>query len=155
LIRRKGVYYFRAIANRNVLFPESAAAVRAAAGRVPLAIASGARREEILHILRTGGIEQCFAGIIAAEDVELGKPHPEPFSRAHGKLKDKDATLQVSECVAIEDSIGGIESAHSAGMPCLAIAHSYGPERLQAARPEWIIGSIADFVSWLEKELAT
>jgi beta-phosphoglucomutase-like phosphatase (HAD superfamily) len=61
--------------------------------------------------------------------------------------------LEVSECVAIEDSIGGIQSAHDAGMQCLAIAHSYGPERLRRVHPEWIINSISDFVPWLEKEV--
>jgi beta-phosphoglucomutase-like phosphatase (HAD superfamily) len=56
--------------------------------------------------------------------------------------------------VAIEDSIGGIQSAHEAGMRCLAIAHSYGPDRLRVANPEWVIASIADFESWLEKEVS-
>ena len=62
--------------------------------------------------------------------------------------------MKASECVAIEDSIGGIESAHGAGMRCLAIAHSYGPDRLKSANPEWVIDSIADFESWLENEAA-
>jgi HAD superfamily hydrolase (TIGR01509 family) len=154
LIRRKGVHYFEAIANKTVLFAEAPKAVRAATGRCPLAIASGARREEIIHILRQGTLEECFKAIVSAEDVEFGKPHPEPFLRAHEKLKERDAALKLSDCVAIEDSIGGIQSAHEAGMRCLAIAHSYGPERLQSAHPEWIIESIADFVPWLEKEVS-
>lgn len=154
LIRRKGVFYFQAIAHKSVLFADSVRAVQAAARRFPMAIASGARREEIVHILRQGGIEGCFAAIVAAEDVRFGKPHPEPFARAHEKLQALDGSLKPSDCVAIEDSIGGIESAHGAGLRCLAIAHSYGPERLQSANPEWIINSLADFVSWMEKEIS-
>jgi beta-phosphoglucomutase len=153
LIQRKGVYYFRAIAERNVLFSDAVTAVKTAAQLCPLAIASGARREEIIHILKQGHIERSFSAVIAAEDVKFGKPHPEPFLRAHEKLRECDASLSISDCVGIEDSIGGIESAHEAGMRCLAIAHSYGPERLKAARPEWVINSIADFVPWLEKEV--
>ena len=152
LIQRKSVYYFRMIAEKVVMFDQAPGAVKAAAAKYQLAIASGARREEIVHILRQGGIEDCFAAIVAAEDVQLGKPHPEPFSRAHEKLKEKDLSLKIEECVAIEDSIGGIQSAHGAGMRCLAIAHSYGLSRLKAAEPEWVIDSIADFVSWMEKE---
>jgi HAD superfamily hydrolase (TIGR01509 family) len=152
LIQRKSVYYFRMIAEKVVMFDQAPGAVKAAAAKYQLAIASGARREEIVHILRQGGIEDCFAAIVAAEDVQLGKPHPEPFSRAHEKLKKKDPSLRIAECVAIEDSIGGIQSAHGAGMRCLAIAHSYGLSRLKAAEPEWVIDSIADFVSWMEKE---
>jgi hypothetical protein len=37
-------------------------------------------------------------------------------------------------------------------MRCLAIAHSYGLDRLKVAEPEWVIDSITDFVSWMEKE---
>jgi beta-phosphoglucomutase len=154
LIRRKSEYYFRAIAEKSVLFADAVAAVTAAANHCPLAIASGARGEEIRHILKQGDLQSCFSAIIAAEDVKYGKPHPEPFLRAHEKLRERDASLKVSECVAIEDSIGGIQSAHEAGMRCLAIAHSYGPERLRSANPEWIIHSIGEFVSWLEKEVS-
>jgi HAD superfamily hydrolase (TIGR01509 family) len=153
-IRRKGVYYFQAIDARSVLFNATASAVRAAAGRYPIAIASGARKEEICHILRQSRLDDCFRAIISAEDVQFGKPHPEPFLRAHEKLKEKDSSLKTSECVAIEDSIGGIESAHQAGMQCLAVAHSYDPDRLSRANPEWVIKSLEDFVSWLEKEVS-
>src|SRR6185436_13122916 len=91
LIRRKGFFYFEAISHKNVLFSGSVAAVTGAAARWPLGIASGARREEILHILKQGGLAQYFSTIIAAEDVQFGKPHPEPFLRAHEKLREKDA----------------------------------------------------------------
>jgi len=154
LIRRKGIYYFEAIAENTVLFARAASAVRAAALKCRVAIASGARREEIRHILKQEGLDSCFGAIVSAEDVEFGKPHPEPFLRAHEKLREKDRSLKVSECVAVEDSIGGIQSAHGAGMRCLAIAHSYGPERLRSANPEWVIDSIADLPSWLEKEVS-
>jgi beta-phosphoglucomutase len=154
LIDRKSTYYFQAIAEKAVLFPQATAAVQAAAVRCRLAIASGARACEIRHILTQGGLEQCFSAVVAAEDVKFGKPHPEPFLRAHEKLREKDRSLSVSECVAVEDSIGGIQSAHGAGMRCLAIAHSYGPVRLQSANPEWVIDSIGDFVPWLEKEVS-
>ena len=152
LINRKGIYYFQRIAQKTVLFEKTAAAVHAAARRYPLAIASGARGAEIRHILRQDGLEGCFSAIISAEDVRFGKPHPEPFLRAHEKLREQDSSLKPGECVAIEDSIGGIQSAHAAGMRCLAIAHSYQPDRLRMASPEWVIDSIADFVPWLEKE---
>jgi beta-phosphoglucomutase len=153
LITRKGDYYFRMIAGKTVLFEQAGAAVRAAAVRYPLAIASGARGAEIRHILTQGGLDACFSAIIAAEDVQFGKPHPEPFLRAHEKLRERHSGLVPGECVAVEDSIGGIQSAHEAGMRCLAIAHSYAAERLRTANPEWLIGSIGDFVEWMEKEI--
>ena len=152
LIQRKSVYYFRAIADRSVMFESATAAVQAAVRKVPLAIASGAKINEIQHILGEAGLDGCFTAIVAAEDVKFGKPHPEPFLRALDKLREREPSLKASECVAIEDSIGGIQSAHEAGMRCVAVAHSYGRDRLQTANPEWIIDSIADFVRWLENE---
>ena len=154
LIRRKSDHYFQTIADKAVLFSEAGTAVKAATLHCRLAIASGARAEEIRHILTQGGLEGCFSAIIAAEDVRFGKPHPEPFLRAHKKLKERDRSLRIPDCVAVEDSVGGIQSAHGAGMRCLAIAHSYSPARLRSASPEWVIDSIADFVSWLEKEVS-
>jgi beta-phosphoglucomutase-like phosphatase (HAD superfamily) len=155
LIRRKSVYYFQAIAEKNVLFADAAAAVSAAASHCPIAIASGARMEEIRHILSQAGLTPCFSAIVAAEDVHFGKPHPEPFLRAHEKLRVMDGSLKASECVAIEDSLGGIQAAHGAGMRCLAVAHSYGADRLRTASPDWIIDSIGGFENWLEKEASS
>src|SRR5437867_2120251 len=66
LIQRKSVYYFRAIADRPVMFESAAAAVHAAAGKVPLAIASGAKLNEIRHILSEAGLHGCFTAIVAA-----------------------------------------------------------------------------------------
>jgi beta-phosphoglucomutase len=154
LIRRKSIYYFQAIAHKTVLYSDAVNVIQASAARCPVAIASGARREEITHILKQGGIDQCFSAIISAEDVEFGKPHPQPFLRAHEKLRERNGSLNISDCVAVEDSIGGIQSAHAAGMRCLAVGHSYLPDRLQEAGPEWIIDSIADFVPWLKKEVS-
>lgn len=151
LIRRKSVYYYRSIEEKSVLFEGAAAAVRAGAERYLLAIASGARIDEIRHILHQANLESCFAAIIAAEDVQHGKPDPEPFLRAHQRLNESHGPLAASECVAVEDSIGGIESAHRAGMRCLAIAHSYNAERLRKAGAEWVIDSISDFITWMNR----
>lgn len=149
LIRRKSVYYFRAIEQKQVLFEGAAKAVRAAANRGPVGIASGASIGEIRHILGTAGLLDCFSTIVAAEDVKRGKPDPEPFRLACERLKKHCAGLEPSECVAVEDSLGGIKSAQSAGMPCLAIAHSYSRDRLEAAKASWVIDSISDFPGWL------
>jgi beta-phosphoglucomutase len=153
LILRKSVYYYQAIAGRSVLFEGAAAAVNAAAACCSVAIASGARREEILFILDQANLHSCFSAIVAAEDVDRGKPYPDPFIRACERLNQIRGPITVSECVAIEDSVGGIESAHEAGMKCLGIAHSYSGDRLRNAKAEWVIESISDFPAWLEREV--
>jgi beta-phosphoglucomutase len=131
-----------------VLFDGAVEAVRAAASRGPVGIASGASIGEIRHILGTAGLLDAFSAIVAAEDVEHGKPDPEPFRLACDRLSEHCAGLKPSECLAVEDSLGGIQSAQSAGMPCLGIAHSYSRDRLEG-KASWVIDSISDFSEWL------
>ena len=149
LINRKSVYYFKAIEQKNVLFEGAGAAIRAAARRGPVAIASGARIGEIRHILEAGGLLDCFSTIVAAEDVQRGKPDPEPFRLAFERLRQGSRSLLPADCVAVEDSFGGIESAQSAGIPCLGVAHSYPRKQLEEANPRWVIDSISEFEEWL------
>ena len=47
--------------------------MRALAAEVPLAIASGALREEIEAILKAGGLRDAFAAIVGADDVAHGE----------------------------------------------------------------------------------
>jgi phosphoglycolate phosphatase len=150
LIGRKSDYYFSAIEQKNVLFDGAAGAVRAAANRGPVGIASGASIGEIKHILSAAGLLGCFVTIVAAEDVQRGKPDPEPFQLAFERLKQSCADLLPTECVAVEDSLGGIRSAHAAGIACLGVAHSYPRHRLVEAKPQWTIDSISDFEEWLK-----
>jgi len=149
LIQRKSVYYFKAIEQKQVLFAGASEAVRAAASRGPVGIASGASIGEIRHILGASGLLHCFSTIVAAEDVRHGKPDPEPFRLAYDRLRPVCAGLEPSQCVAVEDSLGGIRSALAAGMKCLGVAHSYSRDRLEKAEANWVIESISGFKEWL------
>ena len=61
-------------------------AVRYAAARVPVAIVSGAFRAEIEPVIAAAGIAGELTAIVAADDVEHGKPHPEGYLRALERL---------------------------------------------------------------------
>jgi beta-phosphoglucomutase len=115
------------------LFPGAAALVRTLAREVPLAIASGARREEIEAILEGGGLRDAFQAIVGADDVTRGKPDPEPYLRAAARLLSRVPDLKPEECVAFEDSMPGIAAARSAGMRVVAVTNSYPAEKLRAA----------------------
>ena len=64
------------------MYPEVREAVRYAAERVPVAIVSGAAREEIDPVSRRRGSRALVRAIVAADDVADGKPHPEGYLRA-------------------------------------------------------------------------
>src|SRR6185503_21186477 len=80
--------YRAAVADGSSVPPELRDAVRFAAERVPLAIVSGAARTEIEQVVEAAGIAGCFAAIVAAEDVEHGKPLPDGYLRALQLLGD-------------------------------------------------------------------
>jgi beta-phosphoglucomutase len=146
LIKRKSAYYNELISNRDLLFPDAAAFIRKAASRYPVAIASGALNEEIDFILSRAGLLELFPVIIGAERAVQGKPHPECYLNALGCLNayyGKNPEIKPSEVLVIEDSIGGIDGAHRAGMLCLAVTNSYHKNELLEA--DFIIDSLSDF----------
>jgi beta-phosphoglucomutase len=117
----------------SVLFPGAADAVRLAAGAVPIAIASGARGDEIRRVLRREHLISCFTAIVAAEDTPISKPAPDPYLRALTLLRAAvDMRLAAGDCAAIEDSRWGLESARAAGMRTVAVTNTYGKSALDA-----------------------
>ena len=143
LIARKADYYEGAACGRDLLFPEVPGLARRLAARYPLAIASGALRREIELWLARAGIADCFAAIVAAEDVLACKPDPEGYLRALAALNAVRAdAIRPHECLAVEDSVAGVEAARHAGMRVLAVTNSYPAADLRAA--DWVVPSLAE-----------
>jgi|ERR1051326_2829771 HAD superfamily hydrolase (TIGR01509 family) len=110
----------------SVLFPGAADAVQRAAAAVPLAIASGALRREIERVLAREQLSKCFSAIVAAEDTPRSKPAPDPYVRAVQQIAAAvGAAVDPRECVAIEDSVWGLQSARAAGLKTVGVAHTY------------------------------
>lgn len=137
LVGRKARAYLDSIRRHLVIFPGVRELVREAAGRLRLAIVSGALRHEIEFVLDQAGIRKSFDHITSAEDVSRGKPDPEGFRHALVSLnRTKPAgrpELLPEDCLVIEDSIPGIRAAHAAGMKVLAVANTHPFEELGEA----------------------
>jgi beta-phosphoglucomutase-like phosphatase (HAD superfamily) len=99
-----------------------------AAGRVPVAVVSGAFRREIEPVLAGAGLDWHVSVLVAADDVERGKPDPAGYTRAAELLR-----LEPAEIVAFEDTEAGVASAKAAGMRCVAVVGTHTRERLRAA----------------------
>ena len=145
LIARKTAVYQAMVAERDVLYPGAEKFVRDCAQRFPLMIATGTLRAEAETILRRAGLRELFLDIIAAEDVERGKPEPDGFIAALGRigylLRQRDPVM-ADECLAVEDTPAGIEAAHRAGMKVLALCHMAPANDLAAA--DVVRASISD-----------
>jgi len=98
---------------------------------IPLAICSGAIREDIRIMLEHSGFGNAFQVMVTAEDVEKGKPDPQGYLLALAKLNQKTgSTIQACECVVVEDSMWGLQAAKSAGMHRIGVTNTYPAENL-------------------------
>jgi beta-phosphoglucomutase len=120
LIAAKSRIFDSMLGGGDHLYPGADAAIVRLAAQYPLGIASGAMRHEIEAMLRARALDRHFRFIVSAGDTAASKPAPDPYSRAaelHG--------FDPSECLAIEDSRWGIESAKAAGLWCIGITSTY------------------------------
>ena len=62
--------------------------------RVPVAIGSGAVREEIVHVLDQHGLRDLFGVLVTIDDVEHGKPDPETYLRCLAALRERAPGLE-------------------------------------------------------------
>lgn len=130
LLREKIDGYKRMVSAEPTVSPAAAAFVRAAAERVPVAIASGAAREEVEHVLGLAGLASAFATVVCSEDVARGKPHPEGYATALRRLNEAVAAeppILAGEVLVFEDADAGVQAAKAAGMRCAALVNpAYG-----------------------------
>jgi beta-phosphoglucomutase len=132
-VEARKVARFAALIPEIPVFPGARDLVHGLAAEVPLAIASGARHDEIEAILDGLGLRDAFPVIVGAEDAARTKPDPAPYVEAARRLGGRRPGLAPAECLALEDSMAGIDSALGAGMKVVGVAHSYPAEKLRAA----------------------
>jgi sugar-phosphatase len=98
-------------------------------------VTSGIRAVAEFRIRHTG--LPMPAVMICAEEISRGKPDPEGYLAAAGRLG-----FSPSDCVVIEDAPPGIEAAKAAGMRAIAIAKTYPADRLGGA--DLVVGRLSD-----------
>jgi phosphoglycolate phosphatase/beta-phosphoglucomutase len=150
LIERKTDAHRQLIEAELPLFPGVVTFIKAAARHFTLGVVSMARRVEINHVLERAGLDKVFDAIVSAEDVETCKPDPACYNRGFLLLDEarrKDGRLNISphECLVIEDSPPGIQSAREAGMKTLGVTNTVKDAALRAAGAHVVTHSLADW----------
>jgi HAD superfamily hydrolase (TIGR01509 family) len=130
VIAERVARYRTAVADGSSVRDHVRDAVGYAAARVPLAVCSGATRAEIEPVLEACGLAPLFRGIVSADDVAEGKPHPEGYLKALAELLDG---IDARDVLVFEDTEAGIASAKAAGMKVFAKQGTLDPHRLRAA----------------------
>jgi HAD superfamily hydrolase (TIGR01509 family) len=131
--------YLALVPTRLRAFPGAVELVRKcrSIGR-KIALASSADMIKIEANLQKIGLpSNQWDALVSAEDVVHKKPAPDIFLAAARKLG-----VPPAECVVVEDAVNGVQAAKSAGMRCVAVAHSFPAEKLVGA--DIIRSSIAE-----------
>ncbi|MCY1372419.1 Phosphoglycolate phosphatase [compost metagenome] len=113
----------RLLAKYEVHLPEregAMAAVRLAATRYKVALASGSPNELAAHVMKVTGLDKVFLATTYGDDVAHGKPAPDIYLDVLQKIGVKP-----EHAVGVEDSGNGIRSLRAAGMGIIAAP---GPE---------------------------
>lgn len=134
------------LAAPGVMYPDAPDCIRRFSGSVALAIASGAKRQEIQLVLQANALDAAFRCIVASGETPRSKPSPDPYARAVALLQAAGAVPAEHDvarrCVAIEDSQWGLQSAKSAGLRTVAVTTSYPASELGEA--DLVVASLTD-----------
>ena len=82
---------------------------------IPTALVTMSMRSNAEAVVARMGFA-AFDLIVAGDDVQHGKPHPEPYLKAAALLG-----VDIKECIAFEDSISGLRSAEASGALAIGV----------------------------------
>jgi HAD superfamily hydrolase (TIGR01509 family) len=92
---------------------------RLASAGVPMAVVTGAQRDDVEAVLAASPVGVHFKHLVTEEDVRRGKPDPEGFL-----LGAQELGVPPNRVLVLEDSVPGIRGALAAGMRCIAVTGS-------------------------------
>lgn len=132
------------------LFPGVLTFLKAASRHFSLGLVSMANIKEVGYVFERGGLTPLFSVVVTAEDTSVCKPAPDCYAGGLAKLNEKrqrerQLPLLPAECLAIEDSPPGIQSARAAGMRTLGVTNTVDEKELRAAGADVVTGSLADW----------
>lgn len=115
VIRRQSEIY-RSLEDTITPIVEVVEFARKIAQTVPVSVASGNHRDNVLSSLEKIGARDLFDIIITPDDVKAGKPAPDMFLLAAEKMG-----VAPKECLVFEDGALGWEAARRAGMDYVVV----------------------------------
>ena len=150
VLASKGERHRKLIEDELPLFPGVVTFLKAAARSYPLGVVSMASLNEVDYVLARAKLRTLFTIVVSAEDVTVCKPAPDCYRFGLERLNEKrqgegKEFLSSRECLVVEDSPPGIESATQAGMRTLGVTNTVNEAALRAAGAEVVTPSLADW----------
>jgi mannitol-1-/sugar-/sorbitol-6-phosphatase len=110
-----------------------------------IAIVTSAPRSSALRILAHAGLV-VPAVVVTADDVERGKPSPEPYVLAAARL-----AIDPSQTLVVEDSVSGVDAAQAAGMEVAFVLR--GRPASACPRADHYLRGLADLAEFIRRGL--
>jgi phosphoglycolate phosphatase len=132
------------------LFPGVVTFIKALKRSHSIGLVSMARRTEIDHVLERAALTSYFDAVVSAEDATACKPDPSCYNNGLDFLNRRRGEAHViplrpDECLVIEDSPPGIQSARGAGMRTLGVTNTVSDKALREAGADSVTRSLADW----------
>jgi HAD superfamily hydrolase (TIGR01509 family) len=103
------------------------------------ALGSSAPPENIALVVRLLGIEAYVGALVSGEEVAHGKPAPDIFVTAAGKLG-----VAPGRCLVVEDAPAGVTAAHAGGMRALAVRRAGVADAPGLERADALVTTLAE-----------
>lgn len=87
--------------------------------KVKIGLATNSPKDIIPSVLQRLDIADYFMAYSSADEVSQGKPAPDVYQLTLEKLG-----IEAHQCIAFEDSLGGIKAALAAGIKAIAVPHA-------------------------------
>lgn len=116
--RQRDLYYQEYLQREDIGIPGVEPVLATLAASHAMAIVTTSRRADFELIHRHRKIVDHMEFVLAREDYERSKPHPEPYLAAVERFGARP-----EECLVVEDSQRGLQAALAAGIDC-AIVHN-------------------------------
>jgi len=150
VLQRKTDLHRKMIENELPLFPGVLKFLKATARHFSLGLVSMATDYEIGYVIDRAKIRNLFSVLVTADEVSVCKPAPDCYQCGLETLNEKRRDdrlppLLPNQCLAIEDSPPGIQSARTAGMRTLGITNTVGEADLRSAGADVVTKSLADW----------
>lgn len=112
-------------------------------------VATSATRALAEVRLRAAGIP-VLREMITSDDIQRGKPDPEPYLKAAARLG-----FPAADCVVIEDAPAGIRAGKAAGARVIGLPTTSNQAALQAAGADWVVRDCADIAVGFDGSVLT
>ncbi len=114
-----------------------------------LGVVTSRLRNTAVEILETFEIKKYFKAVVAVDDTENHKPHPEPLMKAIEKIKG-----EASSSIYIGDTKFDVECAKNARVKSVLVGWSHYAQDKDKIKPNFIINDFMELVNILKSDFS-